>query len=346
MLIKNNLLKVIVILVLMIPFEITLIAQEEYDSGTIRIMFYNVENLFDTTNDPDTDDDDFLPSGLMRWNKTRYNHKINSIFKTIVAAGTWDPPVIIGFSEIENRTVLEDLINRTSLSYYGYGIIHDNSPDPRGIDVCMLYRKDRVSIIETKSLIPYDYDPGDFHSRSVLFTKCVLMGDTLYMMINHWPSRRGGVLAANEPRKAIALMIRNVVDSIVYNTSGSSKIIIMGDLNCSPDDPVLQILLNPEDNVSADLVNLSSRSDYKHSGTYKFQGSWELLDHIIISRNMLNCNYGIYTEINNFRIFKPDFLMKQDTKYPGLTTFSTYYGYRYQGGYSDHLPVLLDLRVK
>jgi hypothetical protein len=346
MLIKKILLKVIVSFVLMIPYEMTLTPQEKNVSLIASVMFYNVENLFDTTDDPKTDDDDFLPSGLMRWNKTRYNHKINLIGKTIIAAGGWEPPVIIGFCEIENRGVIEDLIYRTSLSYYGYGIVHNDSPDPRGIDVCMIYRKDKVKVLDNRSLIPSDLNSGDFHSRSVLLSKCVLMDDTLFLMINHWPSRRGGVLAAQETRKYIAVMIKNVVDSLVYTTSGSAKIIIMGDLNCTPHDSVLKLLLNQAGNDSVTLVNLSGRSVPKSSGTYKFQGSWELIDHIIISDNLLECSKGLYTEINNFRIFKPDFLMQQDGKYPGLKPFSTYYGYHYQGGYSDHLPVLLDLRVK
>jgi hypothetical protein len=132
MLIRDAILRLTGTLVLMFLFLTFTYSQEEPDSVPVRIMFYNVENLFDIFDDPLQNDNDFGPGGLMRWNQSRYNKKINSVYKTIIAAGKWSPPAIIGLCEIENRKVLDDLVNGTYLSNYGYGIIHEESPDPRG----------------------------------------------------------------------------------------------------------------------------------------------------------------------------------------------------------------------
>lgn len=322
------------------------VSQERSDSSPVGVMFYNVENLFDTFNDSLTDDDEFLPGGLMRWNQARYNKKINSVYKVIVAAGGWNPPAIIGLCEIENRKVLEDLVYGTMLSKYSYGIIHNDSPDPRGIDVCMIFRKDLVHVIEYRSWIPEYIDKAEFHSRSILYAKCAISDDTIHIILNHWPSRRGGVLAGEPLRKEISDMIRNAVDSIGGSSPVAAKIIILGDFNCSPDDPVIQGLVNPEHSKSPDLVNLAERTKSDNSGTYRYLGAWETLDQIIVSSELLKCKKGLFTDRNNFRIFMPDFLLKSESKYPGLAPFSTYKGYRYQGGFSDHLPVLLDLGIR
>ena len=330
-------------LVLMFLFLTFAYSREESDSLPVRIMFYNVENLFDIVDDPLTDDNEFLPSGLMRWNQSRYYKKINSVYKTIIAAGEWNPPAIIGLCEIENRKVLDDLVNGTYLSNYGYGIIHEESPDPRGIDVCLIFRKDLVHIIDYKSWTPPGINKDDFHSRSVLYSKCLVYSDTIHIIINHWPSRRGGVLTGEPVRNQIAMMIRNAVDSLNSVSNGISKILIMGDFNCGPDDPVIQSLVNPGKPGVLSLTNLADKYKSNVSGTYRYMGTWEMLDQIIVSDGLLNCAKGLFSDITGFRIFKPDFLLRSDSKYPGVTTFSTYRGYRYQGGFSDHLPVLIDL---
>ena len=230
-------------LVLMLMFTVLAYTQVESDSFPVRLMFYNTENLFDTYDDTLKDDDEFLPDGLRRWNRTRYFKKINSVYKTIIAAGEWNPPAIVGLCEIENRKVLEDLVYGTALSNFGYGIVHEESPDPRGIDVCMIFRKDLVRVIDHRAWIPPGVRKDEFHSRSVLYVKCDVLGDTIHLIINHWPSRRGGVLAGEPLREEVAPMVRNAVDSL-YNVSGGQlKAIIFGDFNCSTDDPVISSLL-------------------------------------------------------------------------------------------------------
>jgi hypothetical protein len=311
----------------------------------VRIMFYNVENLFDIYDDTLKDDNDFLPNGLMRWNLTRYNKKINSLYKTIVAAGEWNPPAVVAFCEVENRNVLEDLIYGTYLSKFNYRIIHEESPDRRGIDVCLIYRKNYAEIICYRYWIPSQAKQQDFDSRSVLYTKMVISSDTIHLIVNHWPSRRGGVLAGENFRQQIAAMVREKVDSIIENDASGAKIIIMGDFNCTPDDQVINSLISVAD-TGKSLINLSEGLADDGLGTYRYLGTWEMIDQVIVTNRLLSSRKGLYTEPNLLKIFKPGFLMRKDPKYPGLTPFSTYQGFRYQGGFSDHLPVLLDLKLK
>jgi hypothetical protein len=308
-------------------------------------MFYNVENFFDTYDDTLTDDNDFLPDGLMRWNLTRYERKLNSLYKTIIAAGEWEPPVIVGLCEIENRKVLEDLIFGTYLSKYDYGIIHDDSPDRRGIDVCLIYRKKLADIISFSYWIPEELLNQDFTSRSILYVNMAIGNDTIHLIVNHWPSRRGGVLAGEDYRLRIAKMIREKVDSIFDYNRSEAKIIILGDFNCTPDDLIIRSLVFSSDSIKA-LINLSGSIKDKSPGTYRYLGRWEMIDQVIVSKTLLESTKGLYTELKYLKIFSPDFLMKKDPKYPGPSPFSTYKGYRYQGGFSDHLPVILDLKIR
>jgi len=346
MLFRKINLKVYSTLVLMFSFMTIAGSQVISDTLPVKIMFYNVENFFDTRDDTLTDDEEFLPEGLMRWNQTRYRRKINSVYKTITAAGGWEPPHIIAFCEIENRKVLEDLVYGTGLSNYNYGIIHEDSPDFRGIDVCMVFRKDLVKILEYRSMIPEGINKKDFHSRSVLYVRCAMHDDTLNLLINHWPSRRGGVLAGEPLRNEIALMVRNTIDSLCISKRGITKTVILGDFNCEPDDQVIQLVVNSNESKKCSHVNLAEKYKVYPAGTYRYMGVWEMLDQVIVSDGLINCSRGIFVNIDSFRIFNPGFLLKNDSKYPGQTTFSTFSGYRYQGGFSDHLPVLLYMGLR
>lgn len=308
-----------------------------------RIMVYNVENLFDTDNDTLRNDDDFLPEGLMRWNYTRYQKKISSLYKTIVAAGGWKPPAIVAFCEIENRKVIEDIIYKTYLSKYRFRIIHEDSPDERGIDVALIFDEDQVKLIGYQYWMPQP-EKGLFTSRSILYSCFVTGTDTIHLIINHWPSRRGGVLAGENLRLRIADMVRGKADSIYLRNKGRSKIIIAGDFNCTPGDNEISRLTDPEGS-SCIFRNLSAQQSDEGIGTYRYQGNWEMIDQMIVSEYLLTDRSGIFTRPEDFSVFKPDFLLKKDPKYPGFMPFSTYRGFKYQGGYSDHLPVLLNLVI-
>ncbi|MBK7628456.1 MAG: endonuclease/exonuclease/phosphatase family protein [Bacteroidales bacterium] len=312
--------------------------------NSLRLMFYNVENLFDIFDDTLKNDNDFLPSGVLRWNQTRYRNKINSLYKTIIMAGEWAPPEIVAMSEVENRKVLEDLIYGTYLSKYKYRIVHEDSPDQRGIDVCLIYRSDLLSLISAEYWMPEGVKEENFTTRKVLYSKFALQKDTLHLIANHWPSRRGGVLAGESMRLNIAKMVREKTDSIILSSHFVSKVIIMGDFNSTPDDQEIQVLTT-DPLSSGRLINISEKHAGEGNGTYRYQGTWEMIDQVLISESLLRSTAGFYAESDCFSILKSDVLLMKDPKYPGFTPYSTYRGYRYQGGFSDHLPVLLKLSL-
>jgi endonuclease/exonuclease/phosphatase family metal-dependent hydrolase len=185
---------------------------------------------------------------------------------------------------------------------------------------------------------------NEFRTRDVLYSRVLINGDTIHLFVNHWPSRRGGVLAGEVQRIKIAEMVREKVDSIFATSYSNARIVIMGDFNATPEDRVMNILAGQADNGSS-LVNLSMTLP-DGTGTYRYMGTWEIIDQVIVSNALINGNARVFTEPGLLHVFRPDFLMKKDLKYPGFSPYSTYSGYRYQGGYSDHLPVLLDLKLQ
>jgi len=309
----------------------------------VRIMFYNTENLFDIYNDSLKEDDEFLPEGVMRWNSSRYYKKITSLYKTIVAAGEWSPPEVIAFCEVENRNVLKDLLYGTYLSKYNYRIIHEESPDPRGIDVCLIYRADCISVISYKYWKPDVAAIKEFKTRTVLYLKMALRSDTINLIVNHWPSRRGGVLAAEDMRMEIASMIKLKVDSLFRLSDRKAKVLLIGDFNSTPDDIEMRFLCSHDDGEDNFLLNLSEPLADEGRGTYKYRGTWEMIDQTLVSEYLLSGRSGAYTDYKYVNIFSPDFLLVKDPVYPGIMPFSTYRGYKYNGGISDHLPVLVNL---
>jgi len=318
---------------------------QEIKSGPVRLMFYNVENLFDTNNDTLTNDDDFLPGGLMRWNATRYNKKINSLYKTIISAGEWSPPEIVAMCEVENRNVLEDLLFGTYLSKYKYSIIHEESPDQRGIDVCLIYRSDLIKVLNYRYWIPQGPGINFYSSRSVLYAAILCGKDTIHLFVNHWPSRRGGVLSGESLRLIISSMVKDKADSISKKSGGKAKIIIAGDFNSTPDDKEIKTLVSGSESDYL-VENLSETLAADGKGTYRYMGRWEMIDQVLVSKYLLNCKSGYYTDYQQLSLVNLEFLLIKDPQYPGFTPFATYRGYRYQGGFSDHLPVMLRLNLR
>lgn len=306
-------------------------------------MLYNVENLFDTCNDSLKNDNDFLPYGAMGWSPARYNRKISSLFKTVVAAGEWNPPEIVAFCEVENRRALDDLISDTYLNRFDYEIVHEESPDPRGIDVCLIYRRSRAGLLAYRYLQPCMPDGGVFKTRSMLYTRFLVNGDTLHFFVNHWPSRTGGSLARTGMRMAIAGRVKQFCDSIM-SVNPASKIVIGGDLNCSPQDREIEVLLDGPG--GSRLINLSETLAEKGAGTYRYRGAWEMIDQVLVSEPLTDKESAIFTDAGSLRIFDAAFLLEKDPAYPGLSPSPTYRGRRYNGGFSDHLPVLLDIHFK
>jgi len=338
---NGNVTRIAVTLSLLSLFIIKTYSQENHNRP-VQLMFYNVENLFDIKDDTLTDDGEFTPSGLRRWNATRYFNKVQSLSKVILAAGEDGPPGIIGLCEVENRRVLEDIVFGTNLARFNFGIVHEDSHDPRGIDVCMIYRNDLLRLLNFRYLVPEGVPYNQFRTRSVLYAEFVSGSDSLHIFLNHWPSKRGGVLAGEELREKIAAMVRNMADSLLDCSDGRDLIIIAGDFNASPDDKVISVLTG-SDNDIRHYINLSGKLD-PATGTYKYKGVWEMMDQVLVSPSVLerhNCR-----DTCSLRIFSPPFLLQDDPAYPGKRPFPTYTGFKYSGGFSDHLPVILELSCK
>lgn len=314
------------------------------DQFNYRIVFYNTENFFDTRNDSLTADDEFTPAGSRHWNYSKYKSKVNNLYKTFIALGNWNPPDVIGVCEVENKQVLTDLVNNTPLSKFNYRIIHANSPDKRGIDVAILYNGDRVHVLQSRY---FGIGKTGLFTRDILYCSARMGNDTCHFFVNHWPSRSGGQLETEPDRMAAASRLRSILDSL-FQDIGREKIVIMGDLNDEPWDMSLtQRLLAKTDsrNIQSDyLYNLSRAPESgKLKGTVKFRGEWTLFDQVIVSGSLLKSTNGLYVQPGDYHIFGESFLLVPDEQYNGFKPYRTYNGYQYQGGFSDHLPVYLDM---
>lgn len=309
-----------------------------------RIVFYNTENFFDTLNDSLTADDEFTPEGGRHWTYSKYKSKTGNLYKTLIALGSWTPPDLIGLCEVENRKVLDDLVNNTPLSKYRYRIIHANSPDKRGIDVAILYNTDRIHIFEFRY---FGIGKAGLFTRDILYCRAGLGNDTCHFLVNHWPSRSAGQIETEPDRLAASSRLRSIVDSLFHGSS-KAKIVILGDFNDEPEDvSLLQALQAKTDirNVQTDyLYNLSlAPVNGKVKGTVKFRGEWTLFDQVIVSGSLLGSLKGLHVQPDDFHIFDEPFLLMPDEQFNGFKPFRTYNGYKYQGGFSDHLPVFVDI---
>ena len=323
-----------VILVLIITAASWNVKGQEYN-----IMFYNVENLFDTVDDTLTDDDEFQPEGERRWTNYRYWQKIDALARVIAASGGWNLPVMAGVCEVENADVVADLAYRSVLEGAGYGFVHRESPDRRGIDIALLYRRADVKIIMSGSWIP-ESGPGEtFDSRNLLYVKSLLGNDTLHLIMCHWPSRRGGTMAAEPVRKEMAMLVRTKVDSLQRASGNRAPVIVMGDFNAVSGEPVTEIMTD-----GGSLVNLTNALSSAGKGSYRYQGNWEMIDQVFVSPVMCDSAGYFITGPEEFSVVDLPFLLKDDPDYPGKKPRPTYGGFTYEGGYSDHLPVMITIK--
>lgn len=319
-----------------------------FKDNKIRVVFYNVENLFDVFDDSLKNDDEFTAEGIRNWNNNKFYKKIKNVYKVLIAVGEWDPPAVVGLCEVENRFVLEKLIYETPLKKFDYRILHFDSPDRRGIDVALLYRGDYFKPIHSQNIeIIFPFNPAS-KTRDILYVKGILnKRDTIHFFINHWPSRYGGYLETIPKRKYVAQVLKEKIDS-VFQKNMQANILIMGDFNDNPfDESITEILKAKKIELpvfDTSLVNLMTNADKKHkTGTIKYKGSWDIFDQIIVSGNLINGNSGITVENSGAVIFNASFLLTEEKNYPGYRPHRTYYGYKYTGGFSDHLPVYIDI---
>ncbi|MDO5664995.1 MAG: endonuclease/exonuclease/phosphatase family protein [Bacteroidia bacterium] len=309
------------------------------------VGFYNLENLFDTEDDPNNPgDNDFLPGGAYNWTQDKYEKKLDNLARAISRLGRqYSPlgPAAIGVTEIENKKVLEDLVKRPAIVDMGLEIIHYESPDRRGIDVGLLYNPKLFQVVNHK-VHPYvGYEDSSYVTRDQLLVSGLLAGEMVHLTVNHWPSRYGA--KSSILRETAAAVSKATVDSICAE-SPNAKILIMGDLNDDPIDPSCRVVLNAKKNIhevtECGLFNPMWRLFEQGVGSLAYQGKWSLFDQIIVSHGLLHDKSGL--RFWKPEIFNRDFLIQKEGSNKGYP-FRTFSNSTFMNGYSDHFPVLVYL---
>lgn len=311
------------------------------------VAFYNTENLYDTKNDPNKDDDEFTPEGKNNWTEERYKIKLEHTADVISKLGgelIKGGPTLIGLSEIENKQVVLDLISQPALAPSGYDVVHYDSPDRRGVDVAFIYQKKRFVVTASRAMPLHYPEEKDFASRDQLVVSGLLDGEPVSVIVNHWPSRRGGEKKSDPKRIAAAELCKSISDSL-RKFDPNAKIIIMGDLN---DDPVntsiakhLKAKGNKDDVGDMEFFNPMWKLFKNGIGTLAYKDSWNLFDQIILSKPLLGDDKSTY-KYQKVRVFNEKFLTQKEGNFEGYP-FRTYVGDVWQGGYSDHFPVYVFL---
>lgn len=312
------------------------------DTDLYTVAFYNLENLFDTIDDPDTLDDEFLPNSEKQWNEKRYKKKVFKLGTTISNigfAGSGRAPVLVGVAEVENLMVLQDLINTRHLKNKNYGIVHYDSPDERGIDVGFLYQKEHFEVLysENIAVLLYAENGERDYTRDVLWVHGKLHNEEIHVLVNHWPSRRNGADETSYKRIAAAAKNREVIDKITMQNP-DAKIIIMGDFNDDPFSASIKKHL-----VKADFYNPMEKLHTRYRGSLSYRMQWNLFDQIIFSHNFHQYKKGGHS-FSKADIFDDDFIKTYKGRFKG-SPFRTYAGRKYKGGYSDHFPVYVQLKL-
>ncbi len=336
-----SLLKVPLLFLLFIEFQIVAsleaVAQEK---GDFRVAFWNFENFFDPFVDSTRVYNEFTENGSQHWTKSRFYKKRNNMYKAILAISENEPLAVLGIAEVENQYVLNMLFNQTPLKTHNYRIVHYEGDDKRGIDVALVYCIDKLQLVYTEPVKVKNPKNRNYKTRDILYAKFYdRRGDTLHVFVNHWPSRYGGERETIKLRSLAANTLKHRVDSLIFLHQTIPKVIIMGDFNDTPEDPSIKDILC--DDV---LVNLfADGNKLGFEGTLKHQYTWQIFDQIIVTSSLINNDKGLVYRRNSAAIFHGDFLFEKDESFGGVKLFRTYVGPKYFGGYSDHLPVYIDL---
>lgn len=315
------------------------------------IAFYNLENLFDTIDEAGVADEEFTPEGKKAWTPDRYLEKLDNMAKVIHSIGldeiNPDGAALLGVCELENKSVLKDLANTEILKSRNYQFVHYDSPYYRGMDVALFYQPEYFTVLSSSSHELNMPEMENFTTRAQLLVTGILNGDTIHVIVNHWPSRRGGEEGSRHLRIAAAKLSRSIADSL-FMVNAKARIIIMGDLNDDPDNISVKEYLktnhsietlkrdefyNPYENIHTDSV-----------GTLTYRGKWNLFDQILVSYALTDKESSSYT-FQKAHIYKEDYLIQQEGKYKG-SPFRTYSYNDYISGYSDHLPAFIYLTKK
>jgi len=327
------------------------LGKKSYKINTVA--FYNLENLFDTIDDPNTLDEkspimelDPKIRGEVYWKKNANMAKVISEIGTEEAKNL---PVIVGVAEIENRAVLEDLVNDDKLKSGNYGIVHYDSPDARGIDVALLYQKRifKVTSSSVHEVVIYDLNNPErrYYTRDVLLVSGLLDGDEIHFLVNHWPSRFGGEKRSRGNREKAAAVNKRIVDSL-QGINPYAKVVIMGDMNDGPYNSSIKNILKAEGERSKvkkqQIYNPMENMQKKQGlGTLGYRDSWDLFDQILVTEGLLKNENEAY-QYYKAGIYNPNYLYNQDGRWKGYP-FRSYSDGQFTGGYSDHLPVYIYL---
>lgn len=308
--------RIIYIIFLSLIFSLPILAEK----SSLRIVSYNVENLFDTKHDTLKNDSSFLPDGMHHWTYRRYQTKIDRIAQVLVNIGGWESVPLVGLCEVENARCLRNLCYKLRRFHYKY--VHYDSPDERGVDVALLYDSTRLSILNSRALsLSLDGDA----TRDILYVSAWYeQRDTIHVMMCHLPSQLGGASNTDWKRQRAKSLIQSQIDSILL-LQPSANIVVMGDMNTSAQDDL------------TGMVNLMIPIQKMGQGTHKYQGIWTCLDQFYVSQSIASKATAT--------IFSPRWLLEEDAKYLDYKPHRTYIGYRYNDGYSDHLPIVLHLRL-
>lgn len=318
------------------------IPSQSQEFSTFTAAWWNVENLFDTRDDPHTNDDEFTPRGEMHWTRWKLDSKLQGIYKTLVMM---DLPDVVGLAEVENKYVLRELCQGTPLAQVPYRYVHYDSPDRRGIDVALIYRTDRFSVTASRPIHVSD-STAHFYTRDILLVEGVTAeGDSVCLLVNHWPSKRGGD-EADAHRVKIAQTLRTLMVEL-HAAHPEAAIIAMGDMNSSADETAIADGMGfaPQgrgahhgtDSVNADGIRLLTQRLPADWGSHKYQGLWSYIDHVFF---LASDSW----QVRKLKLLKYDHLLTEETGHPGMRPKRTNVGPQYEGGLSDHLPLLLRLQ--
>ena len=313
----------------------------------VCIGFYNVENLFDTINNPEILDNDFTPSGVNRWTSERYWEKIENLSQVIAAMGqdlNPDGPAVLGVSEIENCEVLEDLANHELIRDRNYQVVHYTGPDARGVDVAFMYQPRYFRHISSKAYPTVIEGRPDFRTRDQLLLTGELLGERMHFIVAHWPSRRGGERRSRPLRIALADIARHIIDSI-QDAEPGARVVIMGDLNDNPTDVSVRKHLRSkgtrEGIKPGELFNPFEALFRRGIGSNAWRDTWSLFDQVLLTPSFLGEDFSTWRYFKA-EVFNAPFLRQSSGRFQGYP-FRSYGGGVYLGGYSDHFPTCVYL---
>ena len=343
---KKYLLLILPLFVLILSFSKK--EQKEVKKHQILIVSYNVENLFDTLDSPFSLDEEFTSMSYKNWNSERYNKKLLDLATVLSSIDKNQLPDIIALSEVENRQVVEDLISQPLLASKNYQIVHEETTDPRGIDLALVYNPEVFEYITHKQLPVFDDDGKLYKSREILEIKGLVGGDTLFVYLNHWKSRSGGAQKTEYKRIWAAEVLKKQIEN-VFAFSPNANIICMGDFNDTPFDKsineVLDASLDSVFDSKNELFNLTALLAKNGLGTYNYNYNWFLLDNIIVSQSFLNKRNSIYAN-SGAKIYKGKEVIYYNPKANDSVPGKTYGGNSYFGGISDHFAVYSYFTIK